>query len=118
MGKVLARSKVGKHFVCEILEESFSYRRDEKKIAKEADLDGIYVVRSSVPKEALDGEQTVDSYKSLSKVERAFRSLKTVDLKIRPIHHRLAGAGISVAGLRGECRPRVAGLSADASGRR
>lgn len=90
LGKVRNRYKVGKHFLLEISEDSFRYERDEEKIAQEAALDGIYVIRTSVPTNVLDAQQTVRSYKGLSVVERAFRSMKTVDLKVRPIHHRLA----------------------------
>jgi len=90
VGRVLNRYKVGKHFRVEISEESFWYERDQHKIAQEAELDGIYVIRTSVPETLLDAEQTVRAYKGLSVVERAFRSMKTVDLKVRPIHHRLA----------------------------
>jgi transposase len=91
VGKVLGRFKVGKHFITKITEDSFTYERDTTRINREAALDGIYVLRTSVTDaEVLSAEQTVGSYKSLSKVERAFRSLKTVDLKVRPIHHRLA----------------------------
>ena len=89
VGKCLNRFKVGKHFRIKITADSFSYERDEEKIAQEAALDGIYVVRTSVPAERLDTEDTVRAYKGLSKAERAFRSLKTVDLKIRPIYHHL-----------------------------
>ena len=89
VGKARDRFKVGKHFVLEIGEESFSYRRDEKKIAEEAALDGLYVIRTSVESEALSSEDVVRAYKDLAKVERAFRSLKTVDLKVRPIYHWL-----------------------------
>jgi len=89
VGKVLNRHKVGKHFTLEIGGKSFSYSRNEAKIAEEAALDGIYVVRTSVEPESLSSETTVRAYKSLAKVERAFRSLKTVDLHIRPIFHRL-----------------------------
>ena len=81
--------KMAKHFELEITDASFSYRRNEDKIAAEARLDGIYVIRTSVPAEALSAEQSVEAYKSLSTVERAFRTIKTVDLKVRPIHHRL-----------------------------
>ena len=91
VGKVLDRYKVGKHFQLEIGEESFSYRRNEQSIAEEAALDGIYVIRTNVDSKTLGADETVSSYKSLSTVERAFRSLKSVDLKVRPIHHRLAG---------------------------
>ena len=89
IGKVINRRKVGKHFILEIGEESFSYRRDKEKIAAEAALDGFYVIRTSVAEEIFGSEPTVRAYKDLSKVERAFRSLKTVDLKVRPIFHWL-----------------------------
>ena len=89
VGKVINHYKVGKHFVLEIGEDRFGYRRDEGKIAAEAKLDGLYVIRTSVGSGELGAESTVRAYKDLSKVERAFRSLKTVDLKIRPIYHRL-----------------------------
>ena len=89
IGKVINRYKVGKHFILEINEESFAYRRNEQKIAAEAALDGLYVIRTSVSQEILAPESTVRAYKDLSKIERAFRSLKTVDLKIRPIYHWL-----------------------------
>lgn len=89
VGKVLERSKVGKHFHVDITDDGLSYSRDEQAIQREAALDGLYVVRTSVPQDVLDAQDTVRAYKSLSAVERAFRSCKTVDLKIRPIHHRL-----------------------------
>lgn len=89
VGKVLNRFKVGKHFVLEITDKRFSYERDEKKIAEEAALDGLYVIRTSVKSEAMGSEDVVRAYKDLSKVERAFRSIKTIDLKVRPIHHWL-----------------------------
>lgn len=91
VGKVLGRFKMAKHFRIEIAEESFGYERDETKIAAEAALDGIYVVRTNVGAERLSADQAVCTYKNLSRVERAFRSLKSVDLKVRPVHHRLAG---------------------------
>jgi len=90
VGRVLHRFKMGKHFQLDITEERFSYQRKQDKIAAEAALDGIYVIRTSVPVEAMDADTCVASYKDLSAVERAFRSLKGVDLKIRPIHHRTA----------------------------
>jgi len=90
VGRVLGRSKVGKHFRLEITEERFSFERDREGIAQEAALDGIYVVRTSVPPERLTAEDAVRSYKRLSAVEQAFRSLKTIELEIRPIFHRLA----------------------------
>ncbi|MGA9391787.1 MAG: IS1634 family transposase [Candidatus Sulfotelmatobacter sp.] len=88
-GKILNRYKMGKHFQLHIEEDSFHYERKTANIEMEKNLDGIYVIRTSVKKEVLSSEQVVASYKSLSGVERAFRSLKTVDLQVRPIHHRL-----------------------------
>lgn len=88
-GKILNRYKMGKHFQLRIEEDSFHYERKTTNIEREESLDGIYVIRTSVAKEALSPRQVVASYKSLSGVERAFRSLKTVDLHVRPIHHRL-----------------------------
>ena len=70
--------------------DSFSFRRDQEKIAVEEELDGLYTVRANVEPELFDAEQTVRAYKDLSKVECAFRSMKTVDLKVRPIYHRRA----------------------------
>ena len=80
----------GKHFTLEITETSFHAARDEAAIAREAALDGIYVLRTSVAAERLPTAEAVRSYKRLAAIERAFRSLKTVDLKVRPIHHRTA----------------------------
>jgi len=88
-GKILNRYKMGKHFQLRIEEDSFHYERKTANIEREQNLDGIYVIRTSVKQEALSSQQVVASYKSLSGVERAFRSLKTVDLHVRPIHHRL-----------------------------
>ncbi len=90
VGKVLNRHKVAKHFVTTITDDTFSYRRDEDKIAAEQQLDGLYIVRSNVAPERFDAAQTVRAYKNLAQVERAFRSLKSVNLKVRPIHHRRA----------------------------
>ena len=90
VGKTLNRFKVGKHFILTITEHAFEYERDTARITAEAALDGFYVIRTSVPADALDAEGTVRAYKGLSRAERAFRCLKTVDLKVRPIHHRLA----------------------------
>jgi hypothetical protein len=91
VGAVLGRRKVAKHFHLTITDQSLTFARDETGIAREAALDGFYVVRTSVPAATLDAAATVLAYKSLAQVERAFRSLKTVDLEVRPIHHRLAG---------------------------
>ena len=90
VGKELGRFKVGKHFLITITDDSFHYERDTHKIAQEAALDGVYIIRTSVPAEELSADDTVRAYKSLSTVERAFRSYKSVDLKVRPIHHWLA----------------------------
>ncbi len=88
VGKVVNRRKMAKHFITEISDDSFSFRRDQEKIAAEEALDGLYIVRANVEPELFDAAQTVGAYKGLSKVERAFRSMKTVDLKVRPIYHR------------------------------
>lgn len=88
VGRTINKYKMQKHFILEITEDSFSYHRNEEKIAREAALDGLYVIRTSVPKKALRAESTVRAYKDLCKVERAFRCLKTIDLKVRPIYHR------------------------------
>jgi hypothetical protein len=87
-GKVINAKKVGKHFITEITDEGLSWRRDEGKIAEEAALDGIYVIRTSLPRDALGAGAAVESYKALENVERVFRGLNT-DLLIRPIRHRL-----------------------------
>ena len=88
-GAVIDKHKMAKHFVLDIRDGHFSFRRDEAKIAAEAALDGIYVIRTSVPEDRLSAEDTVSAYKSLAQVERAFRTMKGVDLQIRPIHHWL-----------------------------
>jgi transposase len=90
VGRVLGRFKMSKHFLLTIEEHSFGYERDLGRIEQEAALDGLYVIRTSVPQAELSAEEVVRSYKRLSRVERAFRCLKTLDLKVRPIHHRLA----------------------------
>jgi len=87
--RVLNRYKVGKHFILHFEEDAFSFRRNQKKIDEEATLDGLYVVRSSLDKKEMSSEELVGCYKELSKVENAFRSMKTIDLQIRPIFHRL-----------------------------
>ncbi|MBI2821228.1 MAG: IS1634 family transposase [Acidobacteria bacterium] len=87
-GKILGRYKMGKHFALEIGDGSFHWSRREDSIKEEAKLDGIYIIRTSEPKERLSAQDTVRTYKSLSEVERAFRSMKGIDLLVRPIRHR------------------------------
>jgi len=89
VGKVLNRFKVAKYFGLEIINESFRFWRDEARIAQDAELDGFYVIRTSMPADALSSQDAVRNYKGLSTVERVFRTLKSVDLKVRPIHHHL-----------------------------
>ena len=90
VGKVLNRYKVGKHLDLVIGDASFEYTINEARVAQEATLDGIYVIRTAVPQERMGSDDVVRNYKSLSQVEQAFRSMKTVDLEVRPIYHRLA----------------------------
>ena len=91
VGKVIDRFKVGKHFMVTIEEHRFSFVRNEEKIRREEALDGIYVIRTSEPAERLSAEDAVRSYKNLTQVERAFRSLKGIDLLVRPIWHHTEG---------------------------
>lgn len=88
VGRVLARSKMGKHFTVTITDTGFTYARKTASVAAEAALDGIYVIRTSVPATALDTPSVVMAYKQLSHVERAFRTLKSPELEVRPIYHR------------------------------
>lgn len=87
VGAVLNSRKMAKHFAVEIRDGHFAFQRRTQQIEQEARLDGIYVIRTSVPVEHLDASEAVQAYKDLSRVERAFRSLKTIDLDIRPIRH-------------------------------
>ena len=87
-GKVVNKYKVAKHFELTIDDDSFDYSVNDKSVAEEAALDGIYIVRTSLPEDRMSPEDAVRNYKSLANVERAFRSMKTVDLLVRPIHHR------------------------------
>jgi transposase len=91
IGEVLGPKKVGKYFQWELTATGLSFQRDTERIARDAALDGIYVLRTSLTAQRLDAAQTVRSYKRLAQVERAFRVLKSLELEIRPIHHRLAG---------------------------
>jgi len=90
VGKVINQYKMAKHFTLTIEDRAFSFQRQRDSIAAEAALDGIYVIRTSVPASEMDSADCVRHYKSLAHVERAFRTLKSMDLRIRPIHHRLA----------------------------
>jgi hypothetical protein len=89
VGAVLDKHKMAKHFEVAISDTRFAFARRSAEIAQEAALDGLYAVRTGLPEEVIDDAQTVRAYKSLSMVERAFRCLKTVDLRVRPIHHWL-----------------------------
>lgn len=90
VGKIINQYKVAKHFELTIADNSFTFARKQEAIAAESALDGIYVIRTSVDAQRMDAPDCVRNYKALANVERAFRSLKTVDLKVRPIHHRTA----------------------------
>ncbi len=90
VGKLINQYKMAKHFELAIGENTFTFARNIAGIAAEAALDGLYIIRTSVPAARMDAPDCVRNYKSLANVERAFRSLKTIDLKVRPIHHRTA----------------------------
>ena len=89
VGKVIGKYKVGKHFDLDIKDGSFVFKINEARVAAEAALDGLYVIRTSVDAAEMTAEQAVLNYKRLAGVERAFRTLKGVDLHVRPIRHRL-----------------------------
>ncbi len=88
VGKVINRHKMGKHFVLMIEDNLLRFERDEASIKREADLDGIYIIRTSEDQAVLSAEDTVRTYKSLGQVEQAFRCIKSIDLQVRPIRHR------------------------------
>jgi transposase len=87
VGKIVARHKMAKHFTLDIGPGRFTYRRDQQSINTEAALDGIYVLRTPLPTDQMSSADAVRAYKHLANVERDFRSLKTIDLDLRPIHH-------------------------------
>ena len=87
VGAVIDRHKMAKHFELKIADDSFTYRRKPDSIAAEARLDGLYVVRTSLPADAMSAAHAVGAYKALARVERAFRALTSIDLAIRPVHH-------------------------------
>ena len=88
-GKIINKRKAAKHFILDIADGRLSWQRDQASIAAEAATDGIYVIRTPVPEDTLDAAGTVAAYKSLSRLERDFRSIKADDLDLRPIWHRL-----------------------------
>ena len=87
VGRVIERFHMAKHFELTITETALHWRRKDEGIAAEVALDGLYVIRTSLPEAQLDGPAAVAAYKSLAHVERAFRSIKTVDLNVRPVFH-------------------------------
>jgi len=87
VGQVLRHYHMAKHFTVQIAENRLSYARRPEAIQREAALDGIYVIRTSEPAERLSAEDTVRGYKNLAVVERLFRTLKSIDILVRPIHH-------------------------------
>ena len=89
VGTVLNHYKVRKHFECAISDSAFDFQRQQHSIDSEAALDGVYIIRTSLPAQDLSAADCVRSYKALTRVERAFRTLKTADLQVRPLHHRL-----------------------------
>ena len=89
VGAVIGKHNMAKHFALEIADATFAFARKTAAIAAEAALDGLYAVRTSLPATALDDSATVRSYKSLALVEHAIRSMKTVDLHVRPVYHWL-----------------------------
>ena len=89
VGKVINKRKVGKHFITDIADGRLSWRRDQGKIAAEAELDGIYVIRTSAAEEKLGTAETVEAYKDLGNLERDFWSMKAEDIDLRPIYHYL-----------------------------
>ena len=89
-GRVVNKYKVAKHFDLQIQDDHLVFEIRQQQVQQEAALDGIYVLRTPLATQSMEASQVVRSYKSLANVERAFRSLKTIDLKVRPIHHRLS----------------------------
>jgi transposase len=87
VGRLIGRYRMAKHFELTITDTSVRWQRKVERIAQEAALDGIYVIRTSVSAQQLDAGAAVAAYKSLANVERAFRSMKTVDLHVRPVFH-------------------------------
>jgi transposase len=88
-GKVVNKYKMAKHFILKITDNSFDFEINAPSVATEASLDGIYVIRTSLPEKRITAEDAVRGYKQLSRVERAFRTLKSISLRVRPIRHHL-----------------------------
>jgi hypothetical protein len=89
LGKIINKHKVGKHFITTITDNTFTYHRDQDKIATEAALDGIYVIRTDLAEQKLEPRGVVRTYKALAHIERDFRSIKADDLDLRPVRHYL-----------------------------
>jgi Transposase DDE domain len=87
VGKLIGRYKMAKHYTLDITETTFAFTRDQEQITAEAVLDGLYVIRTTIAAEQMDAAKVVATYKSLARVERDFRSIKSIDLDLRPIHH-------------------------------
>jgi Transposase DDE domain len=87
VGKVIGRYKMAKHYTLDITDDRFAFTRDTDQITAEAALDGLYVIRTTMAPEQMDAAKVVATYKSLARVERDFRSIKSIDLDLRPIHH-------------------------------
>jgi hypothetical protein len=90
VGKVINQYRMARHILLDIADDGFTFSRNLDRIAAEAALDGVYIIRTSLAAERMTAPDCVRTYKALSRVERAFRTLKSVDMRIRPIHHRLA----------------------------
>lgn len=87
IGKVIGKHKMEKHYILTITDTSFTFTRDQASIDAEAALDGIYLIRTTITADTMTASNVVSTYKSLANVERDFRSLKAIDLDLRPIHH-------------------------------
>ena len=90
VGKVIDKYKMAKHLTYQITDTALTHRRNQAAITTEAALDGVYVIRTSMPADQLDAPATVTAYKNLAHVERDFRNIKADDLDLRPIHHYLS----------------------------
>src|SRR5664280_668426 len=87
VGKAVGRYKMAKHYILDIAEDTFAFTRNEDQITAEAALDGLYVIRTTIGPEQMDAAKVVATYKSLARVERDFRSIKSIDLDLRPIRY-------------------------------